>query len=65
MGYMTCMGPCFACKAMFSYNPYRVPSYKEEPICQHCIELVNAKRKAAGSPLWPVPEDAYEPVEHP
>lgn len=63
MGYMTCMGTCFSCKNLFHFNPSRVPSYHGEPICRDCIALVNAKRKAAGSPLWPVPRDAYEPEE--
>lgn len=63
MGYMYCMGPCFSCKKLFSFNPHRVPSYNGEPICRECIERVNTKRKEMGSPLWPVPRDAYEPEE--
>ena len=60
MGYVMGYGPCFSCGNPFSFNPRRVPSFKGEPICRDCIALVNAKRKAAGSPLWPVHDDAYE-----
>jgi hypothetical protein len=63
MGVYTLMAPCFGCRKVFASNPHRVPSYKSEPICASCIVIVNARRKAAGLPLWPVPADAYEPVE--
>jgi len=61
-GYVHMIGPCFGCKKPFAFNPRRVPSYKGEPICLGCITLVNERRKTAGLPLWPVFEDAYEPM---
>jgi hypothetical protein len=46
------MGPCYSCKALFSFNPNLVPSIRingnREPICQNCIERANPLRKANG-----------------
>lgn len=63
MGFAFVLGTCFSCRRVVSFNPRTVPSYKGEPICRECIEVVNAKRRALGNPEWPVAEDAYEPVE--
>jgi len=65
MSFMMLTAPCFACHRVFTSNPYRVPSYQNRPICKDCIMLVNDRRKADGLPLWPVSDDAYEPVEAP
>ena len=61
-GYMLLTAVCFACGNLFSSNPNTVPSYENQPICEDCINRVNANRKA-GLPLWPVSPDAYEPAE--
>lgn len=63
MGYMMLVGPCFCCHRMFTCNPKKVPSFKNEPICRPCIEYVNKERAARGLPQWPVFEGAYEPEE--
>jgi len=63
MGYLSLVAPCFVCQRPFSSNPYRVPSYQNEPICRGCIEGINTRRLARGLPPWPIPADAYEPVE--
>lgn len=63
MAYMTCLGSCFGCRQLFTFNPTSVPSYQGEPICRACIERVNAKRKAMGLPLWPILPGAYEGEE--
>lgn len=62
MGYMAILSPCLVCKVPFFANPYSVPSYQGEPICESCIRFINGRRKANGLPLWPVAADAYEPV---
>ena len=68
MSVMQCMGHCIACKRLFTFNPYRVPSSsavtgEREPICEDCVERINPKRIAAGlEPIVPLP-GAYDPVE--
>lgn len=65
MGYMTAMGPCIGCGAVFSYNPLRVPSSsavtgEREPICRACVDRLNPMRVKNGlEPIVPAP-DAYE-----
>lgn len=63
MAWMNAMGRCFGCKKLFAFSPSKVPSFKGEPICETCIKVVNAKRKTAGLPEWPVLPGAYEPDE--
>jgi hypothetical protein len=67
MGYVTLTAPCIRCKALFSFNPVRVPSIRIDgtryPICQACIPVINEKRKEAGvEEIVPAP-DAYEAVD--
>lgn len=67
MGYMMAMGPCIGCKALFSFNPNKVPSVpidgKKEPICRNCVERVNPMRIENGlEPIIPAP-GAYEGEE--
>ena len=73
--YYFVLGPCFGCGVPFSYNPHLVPSIPidahghvarggdRKPICRTCIEYANEKRKLTGLPLWPINDEAYEPVE--
>ena len=63
MGFYSLVAPWFACKTVFSSNPNRVASFRNEPICATCIAKVNAEREKKGLPLWPVPADAYAPAE--
>lgn len=67
MGVYFVMGPCVACKRVFSFNPHKVPSIriqgKREPICQACIDLVNPEREKKGlDPIVPLP-GAYEAAD--
>lgn len=66
MGYMLAMGPCIACKRVFTFNPHKVPSTsvvtgEREPVCADCIVRWNGIRKERGmEPIVPLP-GAYEP----
>jgi len=64
MGYVYAMGHCYCCKAIFCFNPHKVPSIStetgKEPICLNCMMIVNAKREANGVPAFSINEDAYE-----
>lgn len=67
-GYALAYSACVCCKRVFGYNPIRVPSTSavtgtKEPICRNCIDLINEKRALVPLPLWPIPPDAYEPVD--
>jgi hypothetical protein len=67
MAFLTCTSPCYSCKQLFTYNPYRVPSLTVEgtrqPFCQSCIDRANPKRIANGlEPIVPMP-GAYEPYD--
>ena len=63
MGYMSLIAPCFLCRKVFASNPNKVPSVKNEPICEDCIERVQEARKRQGMRPFPVPPGAYEPAE--
>lgn len=68
-GYMFVMGPCFACKRVFSFNADFVPSFPDpntgvkEPVCGNCMRLVNEKRAANGLEPFSILPGAYEPQE--
>lgn len=63
MAFMAVMGPCLACKAVFSFNATYVPSFKGEPVCESCMKRVNAKRKEMGLPPHPIHPKAYTAEE--
>ena len=63
MGYAMLMAPCLGCGRVFSSNPRKVPSKDNEPICRECMTLINEKRKTAGLKPFPIPDDAYEPID--
>lgn len=80
MSFMSCMGNCVSCGALFSFNPERVPSIRvlrkggqwvadptgsREPLCQVCVERGNRIREEKGMPLIPVDPDAYTAEEVP
>lgn len=65
MGYALAIGACFACGKTFSFNPVKVPSFRDkngekQPVCRDCMTLVNEKRKEKGLPPFEIPADAYE-----
>jgi len=65
MSYVFVTSQCFGCQRIFSYNPLRVPSYRDingerQPICFDCVERVNPMRRRNGlRPIVPAP-DAYD-----
>lgn len=61
MGYMIATGSCVFCRKIFSFNPTKVPSYNGSPICQDCMNKINAKRQEAGYPALPIQPGAYDP----
>lgn len=65
MGYVSAIGQCFACRGTFSFNPVRVPSFRDksgarQPVCRGCMTKVNEKRKAMGFEPFAIAADAYE-----
>jgi hypothetical protein len=67
MGFVSVLGDCYVCRKPFTFHPHKVPSTRvngvREPICRECIEMVNEKRKAIGSPLIEVLPGAYDPAD--
>jgi hypothetical protein len=61
-GYMFCIAPCLGCKRVFTFNPERVPSLGNEPICRECIDRANVVRAANGFPPHEVLPGAYDPA---
>jgi len=66
-GYAIVLGECYACGKRFTFNPVRVPSFRDEhgvkqPICRSCMEYINKERKKMGLEPFTIPADAYEPV---
>lgn len=65
MGYITVMGTCITCGALFSFNPHHVPSTRvftgqREPVCPGCMEKVNQRRIQRGLEPFPIHPQAYE-----
>lgn len=67
MAYVYCIGTCYTCKGIFSFNPDLVPSIviegTREPVCLNCIETANPKRVANGLPRIEILPGAYDPEE--
>lgn len=70
MSYAMVMSPCVICKAIFSYNPHKVPSIrrhhpdgKREPVCSRCMREANDERTRRGMPLLAIHPEAYNPIE--
>jgi len=57
-------GPCVVCDKFCTFNPDNVPSFNNRPICQDCIELINAERVKLGEAPIIVYPDSYEPAEY-
>ena len=64
MGYVSAMGPCFACHKPFTFNPMRVPSLRingvREPVCRECVEKANLLRIANGLEPIVIQPGAYD-----
>lgn len=66
-GYAVILSPCFRCGGIFTYNPNKVPSVRDQlgvkqPLCRSCVEIIQALQKEMGLPAWPDPlPGAYEP----
>ena len=65
MGCALMIGTCFACGKTFTFNPVRVPSFRDEhnirqPVCAGCMAKVNEKRKEMGLEPFQIAADAYE-----
>jgi hypothetical protein len=80
MAFMSCLGNCVSCGALFSFNPERVPSIRvirkgerwvpdptgtREPICEPCVVRGNRIREEKGMPPIVIVEDAYTAEEVP
>ena len=67
MGYAICTGSCLTCGKVFQFNPVKVPSLRvkgvREPVCQSCMDLVNAKRAETGLPPHEIDSEAYTACE--
>lgn len=63
MGYMSLIAPCLACGRIFSSNANYVPSLDNQPVCQGCMEVINAKRAAMDLEPFVIHPEAYEPEE--
>ena len=66
MGYAFMLGSCFVCGGRFSFNPMRVPSFKDskgvrQPVCLACITEINVARTDGGVDAFIIPDDAYDP----
>jgi hypothetical protein len=66
-GYVFCLGNCIACRRPFTFNPHKVPSTSaftgtREPVCQGCMNIINANRKKLDLPPFAIEPDAYEPL---
>jgi hypothetical protein len=70
MAYISVIGFCFLCRALFQFNPLHVPSYfargERQPICMACMEALNRERQARGLDAFDIHPDAYkgEPEEN-
>ena len=59
MGYAFMIGHCLGCKRQIVFNPVRVPSLNNEPVCRECIEKANPIRIKNGLEPITIHPDAY------
>lgn len=59
-------GGCVGCGQTFAFNPHRVPSVMvngtREPVCSHCMGLVNRQRVRQGLTPHSILPGAYDPI---
>ena len=68
MGYALGIGTCYTCGQTFSFNPVRVPSFRDknnvrQPVCRACLEQINRQRQEMKLEPLAIPEDAYDYCE--
>ena len=68
MGYAFMIAGCYVCGRLFSFNPMKVPSLRDnhgvrQAVCRNCVEAANEIRKGKGLEPFPIPADAYEPCD--
>lgn len=66
MGVFIAISPCQFCGRVFAYDPDKVPSFEERPICESCIEEINEgvrSGKVQGPEFVPQPGAYHHPVE--
>jgi hypothetical protein len=66
-GVVFAVSACICCHRPFSYNPHRVPSTtaitgSREPLCQSCMDGINAERVRRGLEPFAILPGAYEPL---
>jgi len=66
MGYVFMIAPCGSCGKRFTFNPMKVPSFKDakgvkQPVCKPCLTAINKIRKERGLSHAPALSGAYEP----
>ena len=64
MGFVICQSPCGACRAVFAYNPMKVPSVLYNgvrvAICRQCVEAANRFRRKRGLEEFTILPGAYD-----
>lgn len=68
MGYAVMVANCWVCRKLFSFNPRRVPSIRDEdgvfqPVCRECVEMANRIRVVKELKPFIIPDDAYSPCD--
>ena len=66
--FVSVIGACFVCKNDFMFSPTRVPSYRDgqgvrQPVCENCMNRVNARRVERGDLPFTIQPGAYEADE--
>jgi len=64
MGYAFALGDCLVCNQPFTFNPLTVPSFRDknnvrQPVCLHCMTVVNNMRIKKGIQPFDIPHNAY------
>ncbi|WP_261569165.1 hypothetical protein [Frankia gtarii] len=68
--FVIALGPCGVCEVPFLFDPYLVPSFKDDtsptvetdpwlPICRTCVDRINPLRVKAGREPMQVPAGVY------
>lgn len=63
MSYVIATGICLGCGKVMTFNPNKVPSLNNQPICKACVEYVNPIRRAKGLPEITYSKDAYDIID--
>ncbi len=68
MGYAFVIAECYACGRLFSFNPMKVPSLRDnngvrQAVCRTCVETANEMRRGKGLEPFSILDGAYEPCD--